>query len=390
MRILNFELHIPTKVIFSCGAIKKVSYEASGLGITRALIVTTKGGSMKRYGYIDRVIDSLQSNDIDVELFTEVFTNPTTELADVGADICRAHRCNGVIGIGGGSAIDVAKSIAIIALQGGKAEEYLRKEKVAKKALPIIAIPTTHGTGSEVNRFAVLTDPKSLAKVPIVSPAIYPKTSILDPELTKTLPPKLSAATTIDAFTHALESYIGSKATVIVDLFAEEAIREILLYAPKLLNNLDNVEVRSHLLYASMCAGIAIDHGRAGALHALEHAVSALHPEVHHGIGLAALLLSWARYVAPKISEKFINIAKLAGLSIGNISLNEALQRTIELLENLLKSLGLRINLSDLGIKEHELMELAKNALKNLPALINNTPGKPSIEDLVEMLRRAL
>ena len=390
MRKLNFILYIPTKVVFGSGVVNRVGHEASKLGITRALLVTTRGGSLRRFGYVNMVMNSLQSSGIETELFAEVFTNPTAELADVGADVCRSYRCDGVIGLGGGSAIDVAKSIAIIALQGGRAEEYLKGERKAEKALPIIAIPTTHGTGTEVNRFAVLTDIKTLAKVAIASSAIYPKTAILDPELTKTLPPKLSAATTIDAFTHALESYIGLGATAVVDLFAEEAIREILQYAPKLLNNLSNVEIRSHLLYASMCAGIAISHGRTGVMHALEHAVSAFHPEVHHGIGLAALMLSWAKYIAPRVKEKFINIARLAKVPIEKLTIDEALQKTIALLEDLLKKLDLRIRLRDLGVEEGELRDLAENAMRNLPVLINNTPGNPSIEDLIEILRQAL
>ncbi len=382
---------MPTKVVFGRGVVKRVGDEVSKLGVKRVLIVTSKGGSMKRYGYLDRVIESLSSKGIDVEVFSGVTTNPTTDIADEAAEVCRATKCECVIGLGGGSSIDVAKAVAVIMAMGGKAADYiLGGDKKAEKAIPIVAIPTTHGTGTEVDRYAVLTNPKTKAKVPIVSNAIFPKVSLLDPELTVTLPAKLSAATTIDAFTHALESYIGLGSTAIVDIFAEEALREIITFAPKLLNNLSDVEIREHLLYASMCAGIAISHGRTCALHALEHAVSAYHPEVHHGIGLAALLMSWIRYEARVAPERLAKVARVLGVDVKSVGIERAANKVIEVCENLLEKLDMKIRLRDLGVSEGELKTLAENAYNTMRHLIDNTPGKPSIDDLVEMLRDSL
>ena len=300
----TFTFCVPTKLVYGRGKLNDVGTYSLSFGLRKVVIITTAGGSMRRYGYIDRLVSSLESKGIVSVVLDKVFTNPTTDLVDELVAVVKEEQPDGLIAIGGGSAIDAAKAVAMVSYSGGSARDYILGIRKGSGALPLIAIPTTHGTGTEVNRFAVLTEPELKAKLAIVSEYIYPRMSIVDPELTLSLPNTISSATVFDAFSHALEALFAVRSNAVSRLFALEALRIIASEINKLPEGYSNIDVRTKLLWASTCAGYAIDQSRTGLLHAIEHSISAFYPNVHHGVGLALIASAWARYTAPAVQDK--------------------------------------------------------------------------------------
>ncbi len=378
----SFKYLIPTKIYFGPGLLGKVgSIARKHVGGNKVLIVTTVGGSMKKYGYLDKLVGSLESEGYRVVVFAKVRTNPTIDVAEEGVRISRQEYCDLIIGLGGGSAIDVAKAIALAYASDASVRDLLYGKVKAKASLPLIAIPTTHGTGTEVDKYAVISDPETKLKAAIVSPYGYPRIAILDPEVTKTLPRRLSAATTIDAFVHALESMISYSSNIMTVLYAKEAIRVIVEYAPRLIKEPDNTDVRAMLLWASMLAGIAIDLSRTGILHALEHSVSAYYPDVHHGLGLAVLLKGWVKQILPLLSDEQRKLlAEALGVEVSEIG---------EKILWLRRILGLDLGLKDLGVDRNLLEKMVDDAYKYLKVLIDNTPGKPDKDIALKLMKNS-
>ncbi|HDJ89740.1 MAG TPA: iron-containing alcohol dehydrogenase [Thermoprotei archaeon] len=376
-----FKLHIPTKIFFGVKCLDMVGEEVKEYG-RKALIVTTSGGSMKKYGYLDKVIDSLERNDIEYIVYPKVSTNPTTDMVDNGVKIVFKNNIDVLIGLGGGSSIDVAKMIAAVSRSGGKASEYLIGEEI-KDALPIIAVSTTHGTGSSVTHYAVLTDKELKAKRGIASKYIYPRAAFLDPTTTLSLSLNLSIATMIDALSHAVEAYVSRKANYFSKLFSKEAIKNIFIYGKHLSRNLKNIDVREKLMWANLCAGIAIDIARTTAAHALEHSLSAYY-NIHHGFGLGIILYSWAK-VSRKYDEKsFAELASLINIHVEDI--DDASYRFVEALGRFIYGLGIREGLRDIGMSLNDVDKIIDNAMEYGKYNIDNNPGKLDREDLKEIL----
>jgi len=379
-----FEFNLPTKVIFGIDCLNMVGEKSERYG-SKALIVTTKGGSMKRYGYLDKVTNSLKENNIKYIIYPEVSTNPTTEMVDKGVKIVLENNIDFIIGLGGGSAIDTAKMIAAVSESGGKASEYLMGKEI-EKALPIIALSTTHGTGSSVTHYAVLTDRKLNAKRGIASKHIYPRMAFLDPSTTLTLPLNLSIATMIDALSHAVEAYVSRKANNFSKLFSREAIRNIFIYGRGIDRNLKNIDVREKLMWANLCAGIAIDIARTTAAHALEHSISAYY-NIHHGYGLGIILYSWAKVSRKYAKDLFAEMAPLFNIHIDDI--DEASFRFVEALGRFVYDLGIKDRLSDIGMTLKDIDRIIDNAIEYGKYNIDNNPGKLDKKDLREILVEA-
>jgi len=385
-KIFTFDYSFPTRIIFGRNSLEKTGEVSHEFG-KKALIVTTKGGSMRRYGYLDKLIRSLEKNNIRYFIFDKVSTNPTTIIAKEASDIVVKEECDFVIGLGGGSAIDVAKIAAASSVTNIHPREYTLGIREIDDALPIVAIPTTHGTGTEVNRYAVLTDPETNAKRGIVSKKIYPRISILDPMLTLTLPTKLTAATIIDALSHAIESYVKNNATRLSMLYSEEAIIKIFRFGPHVMQNPDNINLRENLLWASMCAGKSIDINGTTMCHGLEHPISALF-NVHHGEGLATLLLPWIKYTLPAIKERLGRLALLLGISgSDNQELSYAF---VKYLADLLISMNLNFKLRDFGIKEKHIDLLVENAISFMRYNLDSNPIPASRIDIKKIYLKAL
>ena len=229
-----FSLHIPTKILFGCGELRKLATEK--LPGKKALIVISSGTSMKKYGYLDKVVELLQENNTESVVYDKILPNPIKSHVMEAASVCREQKCDFIVGLGGGSSIDSAKAIAVMACNDGDYWDYIPagsgKGRPVTKALPVIAIPTTAGTGTEADPWSVITNEEAKEKIGFGSTLTFPVLSIIDPELMVSIPPHLTAYQGFDAFFHAAEGFLANCATPISDLYAIEAIRLLYKYLP--------------------------------------------------------------------------------------------------------------------------------------------------------------
>ena len=305
MAIARF--YLPTRFIIGAGSLSQLGKDVCRLGNTALLVTGSK--SMRKAGVLDRVISDLSGNSVKTVIFDEVEPNPRASTVDRGADMARKNGANMVIGLGGGSVMDASKCIALAA--GGTEPIFSIYEGRAKagKALPIVLIPTVAASGSEANSGAVITNWDTHEKVAIANSQMNPTLSIIDPELTLTLPARTTAQGGVDIFCHLVEPYITcDQSTLINDSLRESCMRTVVETLPSLLEKLDDVEARTRMSWASTiaCSQFAGLGGGTGlmTLHAIEHALSG-HYDITHADGLAALLLEWMKYNQPVREERF-------------------------------------------------------------------------------------
>ena len=351
----------------------------------RWFVVTSRGGSMEKYGWIAKLAEVAERVGAWLEVCKCVSTNPTVEQADEAYENAKRFRATVIIGLGGGSSIDVAKAVAAGLASHAPPSKLYRGEAPIKGSLPVVAIPSTHGSGSEVDRFAVLSDSKTRSKAAIVSTKIRPTYAVLDPRITVTLPPRLSGATVVDALSHALESFVARNANPVSRCYAREAVHLIAKGISELLRSgWKELRVRAYFLNAAMLAGAAIDISRTTLVHALEHPISYYHPEIHHGIGLAALLPAWLDYVESAVSELVREIIEPLQKVVGGQSPSQTVKNAIRIL------IGETITLEKLGVGEDEYKLIAEDAIRYLKALVLNNPRLPKdINEIVDLLRKA-
>ncbi len=338
------------------------------------MVVMGPGGSARRSGALALVEERAKR----LIIYDEARSNPTNRIADDGAELARREKVDCIVGIGGGSVIDSAKAIALAAHDGPPVWDFVVGRRRPKGALPLIAVNTTHGTGSEVDRYAVLTKEGTHDKMGFESPVMYPRASIDDPVFTVTLPKPLTASTAIDAFYHALEALLSKAVSPLSALISKEAIRLISKYLPLVYDRPDDLEGRYYLLYASMLAGIAIDMCRTGLIHALEHPVSGI-TDIHHGRGLAllgpAIIKFYEERIRGELEEALLPIMEV----IGERNPGEALYSFQE-------RFGLNGRLRDLGLKKEDLRPVVDMAFEQAPYLVSNSPVEPTKEQALNIL----
>lgn len=349
-----FTQYNPVKLVFGSGTLQNIGRLVRDHGGT-ALIVTGRR-SMKKTGVLDRVIAWLDESGLEAMVFDEVEPNPSFPTVDAGAE--QAKECDLVIGLGGGSPMDAAKAMAIAAANNRPIADFYNGEEPLR-SMPIFAIPSTAGTGSEVNRYFVLTNPKSKEKHGWGHRSTYPEAAIVDPEVMQSMPPGLTAATGLDAFFHGLEASISLKATPISTIYAREALQRIIRDLPPAYRNGDNMAARAGMGLASTLAGMAIDAGRVTMLHGLEHPVSG-HFDVAHGAGLAALSVAYIEHVGRACPDRFEPIATLFGYGGG-----DPVKGTIRGLRDLLQAVDMDAGLADLGVPAHMVDRLTEDALRS-------------------------
>lgn len=380
-----------TTVVLGVGAIERISRVVKDIredeDFDKVIIVTGRS-SYKKTGAWDHVIKALNKYNIKYVHFDKVSPNPTTEEVDEAVKMAREINANGVIAIGGGSAIDTAKSTAIMTLY----PEYNTKELFEcyfepEEALPILAINTTHGTGSETNRFAVLNIPGKDFKVGIDYDFIYPKVAIEDPKLMVSLSENQTKYTSIDAVNHALEACTSVFANPYSVMVAKEVVRIVAKYLPEALLDGENLEARYYLTYASVMAGRSFDSSSLHLTHALEHPLSAINPDISHGLGLTLLLPSVIRNIykgKPEILAEVLSaiVPDLKGTK-------EEGEKAADGVKNWLVSLGVSETLSTLGFKEDDVEELVNLAYKTPgTSVMLFCPPVPVTQDLVELIYR--
>ena len=370
---------------FGAGSVKKVGELAKAEGAKKALIITDS--FIAQSDIRKKIEESLSQAGIAVEVFDGVTPNPTTACVDAGSDFAAKSDADILIAVGGGSSMDTAKGVSLGAKnpQRGIGLDY--QTQFEKPGLPIIAIPTTAGTGSEVNAFGVITDETTHVRFYVGHSSALAKAAILDPELTLGLPPKATAATGMDAMIHAVESYLSIRNNPYSDGIALQTIEMVMKNLPTAYKDGSNLEARANMLLASHIVGVGFSHTGLGLVHGIGHSLGG-HFNVPHGVALCTVLEEVLRFNLPARQARLAKIAQALGVAETTKSEAENAEKAIQTLVQLAKEVGLASKLSDHGITEADLPLLAKTAVEDAVTL--NNPIKPTEQDVLGILRRAL
>ena len=393
---LKFNYYMPTRIIFGAGELNILSTTPYLPG-KKALVVISSGNSMKKYGYLDRVREYLKENGVQTVLFDKILPNPIAEHVAEGAKIAKDNNCDFVIGLGGGSSIDSAKSIAIMAKNPGEYWDYINEgsgkgKEVEKGALPIVAIPTTAGTGTETDPWTVITKTETNEKIGFGGDYSLPFLALVDPELMLSIPPDFTAYQGMDAFFHSAEGYLSIKNQPASDMYALEAVSLITKYLPVAVREGKNLEARSAVAWASTESGIVESLSSCVSHHSMQHALSAFYPELPHGAGLIALSVAYFSFMAEKCPERFVDLAKAMGENIDLLPEKEKAFAFILSLKKLIKNIGMEdLKLSNFGIRKEEAEILAKNSMDTMGSLFKySDPYKLSSEEVISIYKACL
>jgi alcohol dehydrogenase class IV len=365
MTVPSFDCHIRTRVVFGAGSLAQVGVEAAKFNARRVFLIADP--VVESLGHLGRIRTSLKASSIEVAgVFTEIPADSEVSVVNRIADLIRLAKVDLVLGIGGGSALDTTKSANIVATLGGTLLDHQGIGVIPEKLNPWLAIPTTAGTGSEVSHYAMVKDPSQKQKLPFYSPGLAADTALLDPELCLTLPARLTAATGMDALTHAVESVLAQNAHPFSDAFAFSALRKIFRYLPHSVADGKDLEARGEMLVASCAAGIAFTLSGVGIVHAMAHACGAI-AGVHHGTANSILLPYGMEFNLEALPERRRALAHAAGLR------EEDLRREIEHLAHVC---GLPTRLREVGVREVQLPDLAAYAMTDGSMIFNPRPAE--------------
>lgn len=362
---------LPTEMRHGPGAAAQLPQVVKDLELKRPLVVTDAG--IIKAGLLERVVRPLAAAGLDHAVFGEVTANPPVALVDRGARAYQEQRCDGLIGLGGGSSLDTAKAIGVVAGHGGsiRAYEWARPQPVRRRIPPTVAMPTTAGTGSEVTLWAVITDPERRVKFNVGgTPDIAAWVALVDPELTVGLPARITAATGMDALAHAVECYTCAYAQPLTDAVALWAVETIGEYLRVAYAQGGNLEARYQMSMAAMLAGMSYGTESAGAAHAMSQSAGGLH-DVPHGDLTARLLGPVMEYNCMAEPKKFARLARALGEDVRGLSPWQAAERAVEAVHRLTDDVGIP-SLQDLGFDENEIALLAEVAEKD-----SQTVGNP-------------
>jgi len=383
----EFNLCQPTEIRFGQGRIREIGNAVRRFG-RRCLLVTVPEFPAVA-SLFARVKGILAAEGIEVVHFDRVVPNPTTGVVTAGAEMAREAEAQVVLGLGGGSSMDTAKAVAVEATHEGSCWDYLFfKKQPGSRTLPIITATTNSGSGSQVTPVAVVTNPAEKCKSALNSSVLFPRVSIVDPELAVTVPEHSTAMTGFDVFSHAFESYINPNESPYIDLLALEAIRLVAAILPEAIRNGSDVKARTQMAWADTLAGLCIANGGVTLPHGIGMAIGGLYPEVSHGEALACVYPAVMRYTYRSEVLKFAAVGRILDPSLDAISENEAAERSCDALEAFLGKIGLRLCLEDLRIPKEELTALAKASMV-LPDYKNH-PKLANLDDIQEILNQCL
>lgn len=380
---MKYQFNLPTEIIFENGVANKISKFLPSYGISKPLILTDRG--VENAGLLQGIYQNLSTKKIKFVKYDDVKPNPKDRDCDLAAKYAKEERVDGIIAVGGGSVIDTAKAVGVLLTHGGSINDWEGESTLRRDIAPLICVSTTAGTGSEVTTTAVITDTKRKIKMGIVDTRIAPKLALLDPELTQSLPPHVTASTGMDALTHAIEAYTSKAATLITDglaLYAIKLIKESLL---KAVRNGSNREAREKMLSASLIAGIAFGNSDVGSVHCISEAIGGLY-DTPHGVANSIFL--------PYVFEQNIeaNIKKHAEVSYAlgadqNLPMSEAAAKGVELLFEMVEKVGIPKLSCFPNVNPNDFPYLAKIA-KETPMDVDNARDM-SEEDYLRIIRSA-
>lgn len=366
----SFSFTIPQNIVVGAGSLKRLPELAKNLKKSKAYIIS--GPHLEKIGMVDKCREALKAAGIESDAFTQTEGNPSTDTVAKAANGFKSSKADFIVAFGGGSPLDVAKAVAVIASYGGNITDYEGGGKVLGPVVPMIAIPTTAGTGSEVTAFSVITDHSRNYKLTVVSNYLLPAYAILDPELITTVPKSTAAACGIDAMVHALEAFISKAASPFSDLFAKEALRLIGTSIRDYVSDRSNLAACESMLIGSLFAGIAFSHARLGDVHAMSHPVSAYF-DVAHGVANAVLLPTVVDYNMTYANEKYKYIYDcICEKPLSDDTFTpEMLAEEIRVLND---ELGIPSSLSEVGVDSSLFDKMADDAMKSGNILVNPRP----------------
>ena len=376
---------IPSVNLMGSGCLKDAAAAIQSYGWKKALIVTD--APLVKTGMVGQVAELLAAHGVVSVVFDHVKPNPNVANVEDGLAVLKANECDCVISLGGGSPHDCAKAIALVAANGGSITEYEGLDRSAKPQLPLVAINTTAGTASEMTRFCIITDDSRHVKMAIVDKHTTPVLSVNDPELMAGMPASLTAATGMDALTHAIEAYVSTAATPVTDACALQAVRLISQNLRTAVNDGANLAAREQMAYAQFLAGMAFNNASLGYVHAMAHQLGGFY-DLPHGVCNAILLPHVQAFNARVAAKRLGDIAEAMGCEVRELSEAEASSVCLQAIRELAADVNIPAGVGQLGAKAEDIPTLATNAMKDACGITN--PVQPTFEEVCEMFRQAL
>lgn len=384
---MSFNIYVPTRVLFGAGQLSNL--HAQKMPGKKAMIVISNGKSTKAYGYLSRTEEQMRLAGVETVVFDKVQANPLKSTVMAGAAFARENGCDFIVALGGGSSMDAAKAIAVMAMNDGDCWNYAnggsgKGMPIEHKPFPVIAITTTAGTGSEVDPWGVVTNEEKHEKIGFGGiDDLFPVLAIVDPELMLTVPPKYTAFQGFDALFHSVEGYVSNGVNLMSDMYAITAIENIGLNLAKAVKEGNDLSAREKVAFGNTLSGMVMCVGRCTSEHSLEHAMSAYHQELPHGAGLIMISKAYFTHLIDKhvCDDRFVRMAKAMGMEDAKEPMD-----FIEMLVNLQEECGVAdLKMSDYGIKPEEFETLAKNAKDTMGGLFLCDRSELSIEDCVSI-----
>ena len=378
----DFSFRIPQNIEFGEGSLKKLPKILEEAGSDHVFLVSDHG--LESIGVVKKIQDIIENSGIKCTSYLEVVPNPTVEIVNEAAALYKECGATSLVALGGGSPMDVAKAVGVLVNYGGKITDYEGLYKVPGPIVPMIAIPTTAGTGSEVTASSVITDESRNYKLSVISYEIIPKYAVLDPELIMTAPASIAASCGIDALIHAMEAYVSTMATPFSDAMAEKAMELIGGNIRRFVANRKDEEAACAMMAGCNFAGIAFAWAKLGNVHAMSHPVSAYF-HVPHGVANAVLLPTVVEYNALADNGRYeVMYSYICGKKPAGEFKPEML---LEAVKELNAQLGIPKSLSEVGVTEDKIPQMAEDAMKSANVLAN--PRQTTVKDMIELYKKA-
>lgn len=382
---MAYRFYMPQLSLMGQGCLKEMGEEISARGFKKALIVTDK--ILCDIKLVDKLTKVLEDNSVEYAIYNETKPNPTVKNVHDGLELLKESQCDFVISFGGGSPHDCAKGIAILATNGGDIKDYEVVNKSKLPQLPLICVNTTAGTASEMTIFCIITDEDRHVKMALVDKNMTPICAVNDPELMTAMPKGLTAATGMDALTHAVEAYVSTAATPVTDACAMKAIQLISDNLKNAVDNGDDITARDNMAYAEYLAGMAFNNASLGYVHAIAHQLGGFY-DLPHGVCNAVLLPRVQQFNSKVSAARLKDVAMFMGVDVANLNYEQGAQAAIDAIMELSKSINIPSGLKELGVKESDFDILAENALKDACGLTN--PIKATHDEVKDILKASM
>ncbi len=382
--LFNLRKFVIPEFVYGKGAINLVSRHIKNFNAKKILLVTDPG--IIQAGWVKKVEQHLIQDGIPYVIFQNVTPNPKDKEVMAGAKVYQENGCDIIVAIGGGSPMDCAKGIGIVASNNKHILEFEGVDEIPIPGSPLICIPTTAGTSADVSQFAIITDTSRKVKIAIISKTVVPDVSLIDPETTTTMPTELTAATGMDALVHACEAYVSNISSHITDMTAFEAIRLICENLVNAINKPKDMKYRNNMMTASLLAGMAFSNASLGLVHSMAHSLGGL-LDLAHGDCNAILLDSVVDFNFEAAPDKYTKIGEAMNLELKNLNLEDRKSALLKKIAELKKNVGIINTLGDFGVGRKDLDQLALNAI-NDPCLATN-PREPKLEEIKAIYERA-